>query len=412
MTDAPRPARWRGALPWGAFVLAHVWLAYLNLGPFATNFGDVDVLYRFWAERAMTGEIIGIDGPFVYPIVALLPILASLAFGPESYGVTWLGIVTVLDLAAFALLVRSGRSQRSARLGWWWVAFLLLLGPIALGRIDAVTVPLAVAGVAWVATRPWLSSVLLTVGAWVKVWPAALVLALVVARSDRWRIAAAALGTSAAIIALALVAGSGANVFGFVSMQADRGLQVEAPVATPWLWLAAAGGQDTAVYYDRDILTFQLRGPGVAAVTELMTPLLVLAVAAVCALGVLAVRRGIESAALLPPLALALVTALIVFNKVGSPQFMTWLAAPVLLGLAVRASTRSFRVPAVIALVLAFLTQLVYPLFYGQVLGLEPVMLVVLTARNLLLIVLFAWSIAALRRLIRGRVEESLLSRE
>lgn len=410
---APAPARrWPAALLWASFVLVHAWLWFLNLGLHFAKFGDVSVLYRFWAEQAAAGDIIGIDGPFVYPIGALVPILAAAVFGLELYGVTWLALVTILDLAAFWALVRTGRGRRSAILGWWWVAFLVLLGPIALGRIDAVTMPVAVAGVALIATRPRIAAALLTVGAWIKVWPAALVLAMVLARADRVRIAATAIGTSAVVIALALLAGSGANVLSFVTMQAGRGLQVEAPVTTPWLWMAAVGGGNAAVYYDTGILTFQVRGQGVDGAASLMTPLLALAVIAVCVFGVLALRRGVGSAALLPPLALALVTALIVFNKVGSPQFMTWLAAPVLLGLAVRASTVSFRVPAAIVLAAALLTQLLYPLFYDQLLRLDPVMLTVLTVRNVLLVALLFWAVGAIGRLVRDRLEESLLSKE
>ena len=37
--------------------------------------------------------------------------------------------------------------------------------------------------------------------------------------------------------------------------------------------------------------------------------------------------------AIFPPLALALVTAFIVFNKVGSPQYLTWIAVPLVAGL-------------------------------------------------------------------------------
>ncbi len=58
---------------------------------------------------------------------------------------------------------------------WWWLGFLLALGPIGLGRIDTVATVLALIGVAFVATRPAVASALFTAGAWTKVWPAALV---------------------------------------------------------------------------------------------------------------------------------------------------------------------------------------------------------------------------------------------
>ena len=68
----------------------------------------------------------------------------------------------------------------------------------------------------------------------------------------------------------------------------------------------------------------------------------------------------------------ALTAALIVFNKVGSPQFMTWLVAPIVLGLVL--DRRRWRSVAVFALVVAALTQSVYPLTYdGLLLAAPPI---------------------------------------
>ena len=66
-----------------------------------------------------------------------------------------------------------------------------------------------------------------------------------------------------------------------------------------------------------------------------MTPLLVVAVAAVAGLGAFKAWRGASFVRLFPPLALALVLAFIVFNKVGSPQYMTWIIAPLVVGLVI-----------------------------------------------------------------------------
>ncbi|MCC6855749.1 MAG: hypothetical protein IT189_06770 [Microbacteriaceae bacterium] len=98
---------------------------------------------------------------------------------------------------------------------------------------------------------------------------------------------------------------------------------------------------------------------------------------------------------LLPSLSLALVTALIAFNKVGSPQFVSWLAVPVVLGLATRAAGhgRSFRTPAIMVLVIAGLTQFIYPYLYTALLQVQVPMLIVLTGRNAMLFVLLGWAI-------------------
>jgi hypothetical protein len=96
------------------------------------------------------------------------------------------------------------------------------------------------------------------------------------------------------------------------------------------------------------------------------------------------------------------VMALITVNKVGSPQFATWIAVPIVLGLAwQRWGGISFRVPAALALVTAALTQIVYPVLYGSLLSLDPLMLTVLSARNLLYVALLGWGVWQLVALCR-----------
>jgi len=393
-------------LLWAAFILAHLWLGVLNLYGPGLPFGDVTIVYRFWTDQALVSNYwVGIDGSWVYPIVALVPMLLARVFGPELFPNTWLSLVLVLDIVAFGVITGWGRTRRNTGVAWWWVAFLLLLGPIALGRIDSITVPLAIVGALLVATRPRAAAVILTVATWIKVWPAALLAAILISVRARAQVVVGAVVTSVAIIAVALSFGAGANVFSFVTQQSVRGLQVEAPISTIWLWQEFAGAANTFVYYDRGFLTWQVRGPGVEVASMLMNPLMILVVLALTLLSLLAVRNRVPVQDLLPPLSLAYVVAVIAFNKVGSPQYITWLAVPIILGLATNAVGRGrpFRTPAIIVLVVAGLTQLIYPYLYGYVLGLNPAMLIVLSVRNLLYFVLLGWAVATLWRASRAR---------
>ncbi|HEY0261089.1 MAG TPA: hypothetical protein VGC18_14695 [Lacisediminihabitans sp.] len=398
-------------LLWGAFVLVHLWLGLLNLYAPGLPLGDVSIVYKFWTDQAIVANYwVGIDSSWVYPIVAILPMLAARAFGPGLYSGTWLSMIMLLDAVALAAIVGWGRGRRHLGIGWWWLGFLALLGPIALGRIDSVTVPLAIVGVTMIASRPRIATVVLAVATWIKVWPAAIIGAMIVSLRERARVAAVAVLVSAAIVAIVLAIGGGLNVFSFVTQQTGRGLQVEAPITTAWLWQAVAGVPNTFVYYDQSILTWQVRGPGVEVASALMTPLLALVLLAILVIAILAVRNGVAAADLLPTLSLAFVTACIAINKVGSPQYMTWLAAPVILGLATSATRRriSFRVPAILVLVLAGLTQVVYPYLYGWLLSLNVLMLVVLSARNVLLFVLLGWAVVVLWRLSRAPREDAV----
>jgi hypothetical protein len=273
------------------------------------------------------------------------------------------------------------------------VAFLALLGPIALGRIDAVTVPFAIVGLLFAAGRPRLAAALLTIATWIKVWPAALVAALVVALRRRGEVVIVGAALTAGILGVSLIAGSGANALGFIAAQAGRGLQVESPFALPWLWWIVAGSSEATIEYDRDILTFQVSGPGADAAAALTTPLMALGAVLVLAAGIRAVRRGAHVVALLPPLAIAFTTVLMVANKVGSPQFVTWLAAPVVLGL-VLAGGR-YLVPAALAASVALLTHVIYPYWYGWLLIANPGFVLLLTVKVLLLLVMLGWAVRA-----------------
>ena len=388
---------------WIAFALVHLALVVLNLTAPGYPLGDVTAVYRVWAENAANGWLrMGVDAPWVYPILAFAPMAAALAFGAEYYAETWLAIVTLLDAIAFAVLLGQASLSRPRRLAaWWWLGFLALLGPIALGRIDAITVPIAITGLLWAAGRPRVAAVLLTIGAWVKVWPAALLAALVIASGKRVDALTVAAALSAGILGVSLIAGSGLNAVGFIAEQAGRGLQIEAPLAVAWLWQIVGGSESVRIEYSRDILTFQIEGPWADAAAALTTPLMAVGVTAVVLLGIRAARRGAAFGVLLPPLALSFVVVLMLANKVGSPQFATWLAAPVIVGLVYRPAR--FAVPACIAAAVALFTHIIYPYWYGWLLVANPAFVFLLTVKVALLVALLVWGIRALWQAGRRR---------
>jgi hypothetical protein len=384
---------------WVAFVLVHLWLGLVNIYGAGLPFGDVTIVYKFWTDEALSAHFwVGIDSVWVYPIVALVPMLIATAFGPDQYGSTWLSMVMILNAVAFGFVTGWGRSRERIPVAWWWLAFLFLLGPIALGRIDSVSVPLGIIGMLIISSRPRVAAVVITVATWIKVWPAALLLAAVIALKSRWRIVAAAAVTSASIILIALLLGSGANVFTFITQQTGRGLQPEAPISTFFMWQALARVPGAEVFYDQNILSYAVRGPGDVVAIALMTPVLAIAILVIAVLGVRAVRAGATPGQLLPALSLALTVGFIAFNKVGSPQYIAWIAVPMVLGIATRAAGRgrSFRMPGILALVIGAMTQVLYPYWYHWLITLNPLLISALTVRNALEFVLLGWAIWAI----------------
>jgi hypothetical protein len=401
----------RRAVVWIAFALVHavvIWLGFA--GDHAASW-DVDQLYRWWAGRALTGEaVLGITEDWIYPAPALVPVVTVGALYPLiDYTLGWGLLVTALDAAAFAVLVGRGRSRGRVLAAWFWLAAILALGGVGMFRLDAVTVPFTVAGSLWLVGRPWLGSALLAVATWIKVWPAALLAAAVIAVRRRLVIVGGAAIVSAVVAVAVVIAGGGAHLFSFVGDQTSRGLQIEAPVSTVYMLIAAAGLPGAAVVYDYDLITFQVAGAGTEAVIAVMTPLLIAGMLAIAAVGAVKAWLGAAFVALFPPLAAALVLGFIVLNKVGSPQYMTWLIAPVVVGLVL--DRRRWLRPAVLTVVILALTQLIFPFWYDAILVLMPGAVALLVVRNVLLVALFVWVVVRLARVgvhrpARSRVPE------
>ncbi len=392
----------RRTLLWIAFAAVHVGVAWLGFLMPNEPMGDVYRVYEPWSTRALNGGgIVGIDEQWVYPQLALVPMVLAHAFVPvvDSYTIAWVLLVTAVDAVGFALLVGRARSTGRTVAAWYWLACIAALGPVGLYRLDGLTVPLAIAGCLWLVGRPWLGSVLLAAATWIKVWPAALMAAAVIALRRRAAVIGGALVVSALTLAAVWGAGGLTHAFGFVGDQATRGLQVEAPIAAPYLWGALLGLDGFSVYYDFDLLTYQVTGTDIDPVIAAMTPLLMFAVGAVAVLGAVKSWQGATFHALFPVLSLALVTGFIVFNKVGSPQYLCWIVPSLVIGLVL--DRYRWVGPATLALGATLLTQLVYPVFYQGVLLPEPFAVGLLTARNVVLVVLFFWMVVRLARVRR-----------
>ncbi|GAB3145036.1 glycosyltransferase family 87 protein [Microbacterium neimengense] len=404
----------RRALLWIAFLVVHIGVSVLGWVMPNEPMGDVYRVYEPWSGAYLnsgwwpqtdtaTGQevsayygFVGLTDAWVYPQLAMLPMLATWLFAwAVSYTPAWAIMVGLVDAAAFAVLVGRGRSRGRVTAAWFWLAFIALMGPVALYRLDAVTVPLAIMGGLWLIGRPWLGSILLAVATWIKVWPAAIMAAALIAVRRRIAVLGGAAVVSAITLGAVALLGGASYAFGFVGEQTTRGLQVEAPVSTYYLWDGLLGGT-SAVHYDPDLLTFYVSGPGVNPVIAVMTPLLGIGVLAIAALGAWKVWRGAHFAAVFPALSLALVAAFISLNKVGSPQYMVWLSVPLVIALVL--DRRRWWAPALLALVIGVATQIIYPLVYFDLLELLPFPVVVITIRNILLVVIAAWAVVKLAR--------------
>lgn len=383
----------RGGLAlWAAFGLTHAWLVVLAavINPYGVV-NDVG-LYHWWVAQALRDGVWPVlDTPWVYPVVALVPMLVPAVLGTASVSVyiaAWCAMIIAADAVVVHLLERSGR----ARGAWWWLGFLLLLGPVGISRLDAVIVPMAIAALLVCAARPRLAAALLTLGAWIKIAPGALLLPVLLGARRPWReVVLPAAATCVVVLAVAVAGGAGSRALSFLDSQGERGLQIESVAATPWV-IASVVSPAVTLERNDEISSFEVVGPGATTMAGILDPVLVVTVAALAALLWWARRRGVD---VLLPGSLALLLVLIVTNKVGSAQFVGWLAIPVAVAMTADPE-RWWRRTAWVVAATAALTQAVYPFGYWALLDGNAVVAALLVVRNAVMVVLLATTVAHL----------------
>jgi hypothetical protein len=382
-------------LVWGFVVIHFVYLLGLLPNILAgTVQGDLP-LYRRWAIAAESfGQWPGISFEWVYPIGAILPIAVSNLAGPQFYQLLWFVLIAALNAASIVVLSNRGRSRRGILASWWWLGILTLLSPVALLRLEGITAPLVIIALVLIARRPIVASVLLALATWIKVWPAAIFLAILGAFPRRRIAVATGAVFSVGVAAIVWAMGGLHNLLGFAQMQTSRGLQLEAPVTTPWLWLAIIDRPGSQIINNTAIATREVVGPYDHLAVSLMTPVMAVAVIGVLALVVWAKHRGAPTQRLLLVASLALATTVVVFNKVGSPQYMLWLGPIIAVG--ITQGWRAWRTPALLMVAISVLTTLVFPILYMPLIAGDPGVALLLTGRNVLLVVLLGWAVREL----------------
>ncbi|MFT4051012.1 MAG: hypothetical protein QM677_02040 [Microbacterium sp.] len=365
--------------------------------------GDLP-LYRLWAEQALEGQWPVIDMSWVYPAGALAPIMAAISAGAYNYQLCWFALMACANLLAVLALTGGFRRRSGYPAAWYWLAVQVLLAPVSMLRLEGFAAPLAIAGLAVLLRRPAVAGALVAAATWIKVWPAAIAAAAVAVSSARWRIVTGGLVVSALVAATVVVYGGGENLFSFATIQGDRALQLEAPVATLWVWATVLGLPGAEIRQNYVLATREVAGPGAHLAGEVVGWLMPIAFAVIVVLLWRARRAASRRNRLTPRTeqrlilngSFALTAALIVFNKVGSPQYMLWLAPIVAVGLAVDRRAWS-RVAGWMAAV-CITTTLVFPILYLPLIDAEPFAASVLLARNLMVGGLFVWSVVVLWR--------------
>ncbi len=385
---------------WFAYLIAHVsvFVHLRNLGDL--GFRDV-YLYYFW-QRVSPTPVFQMD--WVYPLGAAVPMsLIRFVSDQNDYLLAWLAMVALVN--AVLVYFVGTRLRNGVVAVVWWMAFIALIGPTAFARLDAFSSALAIAAVVLLGKQTAVSSGLLASAGWVKVAHFFWLPILFVTSKKPWREVFVPFAIVTAIVgAVAWLGGAGARLFGFITNQNVRGLQAESSLGV-WFHAARMRGDEYWLEYNDKIYTVEFVGDLPNLIARYSDYVMFAAVGLVTLLTWRAMRRRrSEQMRWIMWGLLGVTVSLLLFNKVGSPQLMVWLAAPMILLISQSGKSVSKRTTAILAF-LALLaggaSQIIFPLFYQEFFDLEPWVMAAYFARSLILIILFLTSVTALARRVR-----------
>jgi hypothetical protein len=367
-----------------------IWVATrasLYLGVTAPNKnGDVGIYQQWYACCLSHGAIPTTDQMWQYPpgtaLVLWLP-----GHLPGGYVSSFVLLAVGCDLAVMLMLRARGRRAGSAAGVWYWVCAVPAIGTVAVTRFDVLPVALSVAAVC-LTGRGGVRGMLIGAGAAIKIWPVTL---LAGTPPGQWRreLAAAAAVFGGVCALFAEATGS------FLHHQAVRGLEVESIAATPaMIWRHAHWAGKVTFLFG----SMQLNG-GYAAFAENAARVgLVLVVMAVVGWRLLvASGRAQWRPEFTTDAPLAATLLFLVISPVLSPQYLLWALG---LAAACLATGRTTQRPVAVAvLAIAVLTQLVFPVWWPDLLSGSALVTAVLVVRNGLLA---ATAVLACLRILRA----------
>ncbi len=330
------------------------------------------------------------------PVVWILALPYGAAFGSRvGYLIAFIVLMLALDAVFTYALWRSTGRRHDTSIDFWLI-FVLLIGPLSYLRFDML--PAVLAGGALLAARhkPWITGALTGLGAAVKLWPALLIGAFISYRSDRRPAGLAFVIVGFGLALISLIFGGWARLISPLTWQSDRGLQIESIWATP-LMLARAASPDQWLVDISQYQAYEIFGPGVDVWIVISNLATLLGLTMIILLTIRAFRHNGSTPVAIGFVVVATVAIMTITNKTLSPQYLLWLGGPMAALMVLRPNASVDEQPAINRmagqlLILALLTQLVYPLFYDGYLGRSGQMMIILSTvvtaiRNLALVV-------------------------
>jgi Glycosyltransferase family 87 len=343
--------------------------------------GDVFYYHRKIAALFDVG-LGGTLNEYPTPVVWILSLPYAAAGSRTGYLILFIALMMALDAAFTLALWRLAGRQRDSAISFWLI-FVLLIGPLCYVRFDML--PAVLAGGALLAARrqPWVTGALTGLGAAIKLWPALLFPSFLAHRQDRKAVTWGFVAVGFGLATLSLIFGGWSRLISPLTWQADRGLQIESIWATPLMIGRALRPMNWTLEIS-DYHAYEIFGPSVKPMLLLSNLATVAGLAVIIALYVRSFRNREPTALAIGMVVLATVAIMTITNKTLSPQYLLWLGGPMAALLILQSeSTDQARAVlnrlAIQLLVLAGLTQLVYPLLYNALLGQHGTAMVVIS---------------------------------
>src|SRR6187551_2628959 len=330
------------------------------------------------------------------PVVWILTLPYGAAFGSRvGYLIAFIVLMLALDAVFTYALWRSTGRRHDSSIDFWLI-FVLLIGPLCYLRFDMLPAVLAGGALLAARRRPWVTGALTGFGAAIKLWPALLIGAFLSYRSDRRPAGLAFVIVGFGLALISLIFGGWARLISPLTWQSDRGLQIESIWATP-LMLARAASPDQWLVDISQYQAYEIFGPGVDAWIVISNIATLLGLTMIILLTIRAFRHDGSTPVAIGFVIVATVAIMTITNKTLSPQYLLWLGGPMAALMVLRPNASVDEPPAINRmagqlLILALLTQLVYPLFYDAYLGRRGQAMIVISTvvtaiRNLALVV-------------------------
>jgi hypothetical protein len=410
-----------------AFIVVHILIiGFSELFDNGSATGDIDY-YRRIAFEILNDHKWPIVTentfePFLYPPLAMIPMLIPGIFPAAIsslfvYKLYWYTMILFLNYIVsrrlYDLYIIRGSRSFLFNPCIYYLIFLLCLGPVSVSRLDIIMLDLTILGLSFFFYNPKVTSILITAAAWIKILPAALFIPLFIVIRNRVKSVLLPAVIVSLIICLNLVWSQNFQLFfNFIFGQSNRGLQVESIFATPFLLFALVTNSGNMILDNIAIITFEINSPIASFISQyILNPLLIISVIVAVIFTLKAkykLKEHLEgNFNIFLYSGLTIFLSLLIFNKVGSPQFVTLLAAIISLGLAsyTESNQRNFRIFSIVSILIAFSTFLVYPLFYVGIIQVgngfqisSVIGILFLVIKNVLLVTLYSYS---LKRLIR-----------